>query len=170
MRSLAFASLLVLGACSEGASENKAAEEDKTNLQLAAGQWETVSEVTGMRKQDKGAPAMKADKGTKMEVQACVAETEAKKPPPALLAGLENATCTYQNIYMSRGRINASMTCKRPGLNGQLLVSTNGTYTDKSFDMTSTVNTLLAGEGDISFESKVTGRQTGACAAGAAGK
>lgn len=169
MRLLAFASLLVLGACSEG-GEKKAAEGDKTKLQLAAGQWQTESEVTAMRKQDEGAPAMKADQGTKMQVEACVAEAEAKKPPAALFAGLENATCTYQNIYMSRGRLNASMTCNRPGLDGQLLVSTNGTYTDKSFELTSTVNTLLAGEGDISFDTKVTGRHSGACQASAAGK
>jgi hypothetical protein len=170
MRSLAIASLLVLGACSEGGGEKKASEADKTKLELATGQWQAASEVTAMRKQDKGAPAMKADKGTKMEVKACVAQGEGKKPPAALLAGVENATCTYQNIYMSRGKINASMVCRRPGLDGQLLVSTNGTYTDKSFDLTSTVNTLLAGEGDISFDSKVTGRHAGTCTSGAAGK
>ena len=162
MRVLAFASLLVLGACSEGGGEKKA-EGDKSKLQLAAGQWQSAAEVTDMRQQDKGAPALKADKGTRMEVQACVAQAEGKKPPAVLLAGLENATCTYQNIYMSRGRINAAMNCTRPGL-GQLLVSTNGTYTDKSFELTSTVNTLLAGEGDISFDAKVSGRHTGACA------
>lgn len=166
MRSLAFASLIVLVACSQGGGEKKADKADKTKLQLAAGQWQGASEVTDMRKQDEGAPAMKADKGTKMEVQACVAEGEGKKPPAALLAGVDNAECTYQNIYMSRGKLNASLICKRPGLDGQLLVSTNGTYTDKSFDLTSTVNTLLAGDGDISFDTKVTGRHTGACAAG----
>jgi hypothetical protein len=166
MRSLAFATLIVLGACSEGGGEKKASEGDKAKLELAAGQWQTAGEVTAMRRQDTGAPAMKADKGTRMAVEACVAEGEGKKPPPVLLAGLENATCTYQNIYMSRGKLNASMVCKRPGLDGQLLVSTNGTYTDKSFDLTSTVNTLLASDGDISFDTKVTGRHGGACAAG----
>ena len=162
MRLIAVATLLVLGACSEG-GEKKPAEPDKTALQLAAGQWQSSSEVTDMRKQDKGAPAMKADKGTKMEAAACVAEADAKNPPPALLAGLEDASCTYQNIYMARGRINASMTCTKPGLSGQLLVSADGTYTDKSFELTSTVNTMLPGDGDISFDSKVTGRHSGAC-------
>jgi hypothetical protein len=165
MRSLAFASLIVLGACSDGGGEKKADKVDKTKLELAAGQWQTTSEVTDMRKQDKGAPAMKADKGTRMEAGACVAQGEGKKPPAALLAGLENATCTYQNIYMSRGKINASMTCNRPGL-GQIMVASNGTYTDKSFELSSQANTLLAGEGDISFDSKITGRHTGACTAG----
>jgi hypothetical protein len=166
MRSLVFTALTVLGACSEGGGEKKAAEGDKTKLELAVGQWETASEVTDMRKQDEGAPAMKADKGTKMAVRGCVAEGEGKKPPAALLAGLEDATCTYQNIYMSRGRINASMNCTRPGLDGQLLVSTNGTYTDKGFDLTSTINTLLSSDGDISFDAKVTGRHAGACTPG----
>lgn len=166
MRSLAFASLIVLGACSEGGGEKKAAETDKSKLELAAGQWQATGEVTAMRKQDKGAPAMKADKGTKMEAEACVAKGEGKKPPAALLTGLENATCTYQNIYMSRGRINASMTCNKPGLDGQLMVAGSGTYTDKTFDVTTTVNTLLAGDGDISFDTKITGRHSGACTTG----
>lgn len=165
MRTLAIASLIVLGACSEGGGEKKAAEADKTKLELATGQWQATSEVTAMRQQDKGAPAMKADKGTKMAVEACVAQGEGKKPPAALLAGLENADCTYQNIYMSRGKVNASITCNRPGL-GQIMVASSGTYTDKSFELTSQANTLLAGDGDISFDTKVTGRHTGACTAG----
>ena len=165
MRSLAFASLIVLGACSEGGGEKKAPEADTSKLQLAAGQWQTVSEVTDMKKEDDGAPAMKADKGTKMEVSNCVGEGEGKKPPAAVLAGLENASCEYQSIYMSRGRLNASMSCTRPGLNGQILVGTEGTYTDKSFDLTSNVRTLLASDGDISFNAKVTGAHAGACKA-----
>ena len=165
MRSLAIASLFVLGACSEAGGEKKAAEADKSKLELAAGQWQAATEVTGMTKKDEGAPAMKADKGTRMAVEACVAKGEGKKPPATLLAGLENATCTYQNIYMSRGKVNASMTCNRPGL-GQIMVSSSGTYTDKSFDVTSRVDTQLAGDGDISFDGKVTGRHSGACTAG----
>lgn len=166
MRLLAFASLLVLGACSEGGGEKKAAEPDKGKLELAAGQWETVSEVTDMKKEDEGAPAIKADKGTRMEVSNCVGKGEGKKPPAAVLAGLENASCEYQSIYMSRGRLNASISCTRPGLSGQILVGTEGSYTDKSFDLASNVRTLLATDGDVSFNSNVTGRQTGACTAG----
>lgn len=168
MRFIGFASLLVLAACSEGAAtEEKAAATDKSKLQLAAGQWETVSEVTAMKKEDEGAPAMKADAGTKTTISNCVGEAEGKKPPAAVLAGLDNAACEYQSIYMSRGRLNASMTCTHPGLSGNILVSTQGTYTDQGFDLTSDTRTLLATDGDISFNSKVAGRHTGACAPGA---
>lgn len=162
MRLLMVATLIGLGACSEGGEKNSV-KADQGASQLAAGQWLSTSEVTDMRKQDKGAPAMKADKGTRMEAKACVTEAEVKNPPPALLAGLDDSSCTYQNIYMARGRINASLTCTKPGLAGQLLVSADGTYTDKSFELTSTVNTVLPGDGDISFDSKVTGRHSGAC-------
>lgn len=169
MRALAFASLLVLGACSEGGEQKAAEPADTSKLELAPGQWEIVSEVTNMKQEDQGAPAMKAETGTRTTVSNCVGEGEGKKPPAAVLAGLENASCEYQNIYMSRGRLNASITCTRPDLSGNILVSTQGTYTDKSFDLTSNTRTLLATDGDVSFDSKVTGRHAGACTAPAAG-
>lgn len=170
MRLLAFASLLILAGCSEepGGGNKAAGGADKASLKLAAGQWETVSEVTDMKQEDQGAPAMKADAGTKMTVSNCIGEAEGKKPPASVLAGIEGADCQYQNIYMSRGKLNASMSCTRPGLSGQILVSTEGSYTDKSFDLTSNVRTMLATDGDISFNAKVVGRHIGACAAGPA--
>ena len=166
MRQLAFASLLVLAACSGGeAPDNAAAEQAaKANLQLAVGGWESVSEVTSMSREDEGEPRLKADAGTKTTVQACVAEGEGKRPPAALLAGIEGASCDYQNIYMSRGRLNATMNCKRPDLSGMVLVGVEGTYTDKSFDITSDVRTSLATDGDIRYRAKASGRHTGACA------
>lgn len=164
MRVIAFSSLLLLAACSEGgAADQKEAAVDKSKLVLAAGQWETISEVTNLTKEDDGAPAMKLDKGSKATVSNCVGEAEGKKPPAAVLAGIENASCEYQNIYMSRGRLNASITCTRPDLSGKILVSTQGTYTGNSFDLTSNARTMLVTDGDISFDAKLTGRHAGAC-------
>jgi hypothetical protein len=163
MRFIGFASLLALAACSDGAGKDETKAADKSKLQLAAGQWETVSEVTNMTSEDQGAPAIKAETGSKTTTSNCVGEAEGKKPPAATLAGLDNASCEYQNIYMSKGRLNASMICTRPGLSGNILVSTQGTYTDKSFELTSNSRTMLATDGDISFDSRVTGRHTGAC-------
>jgi hypothetical protein len=116
-----------------------------------------------MKKEDEGPPAIQAETGSKATISNCVGQGEGRKPPAAVLAGLDNAACEYQNIYMSRGRLNASMTCTRPGLSGNILVSTQGTYTDKSFDLTSNTRTLLATDGDVSFDSKLTGRHAGAC-------
>lgn len=167
MRALVLASIFVLGACSEGgSSDQKAAGKGAdAKVELAAGQWESVSEVTSLKKEDQGASALKLETGSKTTVQHCVGEGEGKKPNPALIAGLENASCEYQSVYMSRGRLNASMSCRRPGLSGQILVSAQGTYTDKSFDLTTDTRTLLVTDGDISFAAKVTGRHTGPCSA-----
>jgi len=121
--------------------------------------------VTSFKQEDKGAPAIKAHVGSKTTISNCVGKGEGKRPPAAVLAGLDNATCEYQSLYMSRGRLNASMTCKRPGLSGNILVSAEGAYTDKSFDLQSNARTLLATDGDVSFDAKLTGRQTGACTA-----
>jgi len=169
MRFIAFASLLALAACSEGGAPQKEAAKDTSKMELAAGQWETVSEVTEMNQEDGGAPAMKASPGTKTAGSVCVGEGEGKRPPAALLSGIENASCDYENIYMSSGRINASMSCTRPDLKGKVMVSTEGTYTDKGFDLTSDTRTSLVTDGDIHFKAKMTGRHAGVCTA-ASGK
>ncbi|HWH22310.1 MAG TPA: DUF3617 family protein, partial [Allosphingosinicella sp.] len=98
------------------------------------------------------------------------AEADAKKPPANLLAGIENASCQYDNFYMSNGRINAAIACTRPDLKGRVMVSTNGSYTEHSFDLDSDVATSLTTDGDIQFAAKVTGRHAGACKAEGATK
>ena len=161
MRSLAFASLLVLAACSDdaGADQNKAA--DTANVELAPGQWETTTEITSVTSQDNGTPVLKA--AEKTVVSTCVGEGEGRKPPPAVLSGMEE--CSYDTVYMSRGRVTAAMSCTEPGLAGKILVSTEGKYQAESFDTSAQIQTALSGDGDVTASAKITGRRTGECTA-----
>ena len=161
MRGFALIVLLALAACSEGeAPRNKTAE--TANLQLDPGQWELASEVQRSSPRDDGPPALKAETGTKSNVSGCVAETERKRPPAALLAATEDS-CEYRDFYMSGGRINATMVCKRPGLSGELRHSVNGNYKASEMNTEVQTETYLDGPGDLVLTSKVTGRRVGAC-------
>ncbi len=163
MRSLILP-LLLLAACSDGgdgaAADSKAKAEAAKNLKLAAGQWETVAEVTKLNKQDEGAPAINTPEGTKTNSALCVAEADAKKPPPALLAG-EGYECEYSNFYMSSGTLNAQLNCRREGLKGDVRMTVDGTYTADTIEANHSISTFLSGTGDVNIQSKLTGRRTG---------
>lgn len=164
MRILALVPLLLAAACSgESEADPKAADAaSKANLQLAAGQWETTAEYDNVEVTDGTEPAIKAAVGEKVTGGVCVAEGEGKKPQPSLFAA-EGDSCTYQNFYMSRGRLNADMRCRREGVSGDIMLAVQGTYTADSFDLTTDTRTILSGPGDIAASGKLTGRRAGEC-------
>lgn len=164
MRMLAFVPLLLVAACSEEKAADSGAAADKSKLELAAGQWETTAEYDNVRVTEGTTPAVKAVVGEKVAGSACVGEGEGKKPQPALFAA-PGDSCTYQNFYMSRGRINADMRCRREGVSGDIMVAVQGTYTADSLDLTTDTRTVLAGSGDIAATGKMTGRRVGECSA-----
>ena len=164
MRFIALTPLLILAACSEGEAPQKAETEAPAATQLGAGQWEMTSEVTDVTQRDNSPPAIKSPEGSKTTTSTCVAEADAKKPQPALLAP-EGFDCTYRDIYMGSGRINATFACKSAGLSGNIATVVNGSYTADTFEGTSVTETQLSGAGDVRIQSKLTGRRTGACTA-----
>ena len=166
MRLIALTPFLLLAACS-GGEEPKKAEADAPATQLSAGQWEVTSEVTQVTKRDEAPPAINAPEGSSTTTSICVPEADAKKPPPALFAR-EGFDCTYRDIYMSGGRINATLGCKSPGLSGDISTVVNGSYTADTIEGTSVTETRLVGSGDVKIAAKLTGRRTGACTAPAA--
>ena len=163
MRALLLLSLTALAACSE--AEQPKQEAPAPAAQLAAGQWEVTSEVTRFKESDAGPPAIRAKAGDKTTDTACIAEGQGKQPPPALFLGAKSGTCEYRNSYLSGGRMNASIACKRPGLSGDVLTSLDGNYTADSFEGTLDTSTYLSTNGDVAIGSKISGRRTGACTA-----
>ena len=163
MRLIALTPLLILAACSEG-SEPKKADATAAAKQLSAGQWEMTSEVTNVTQRDEGTPAIKVTQGDKTTSSVCIAEADAKKPQAALFAS-EGSECTHRDMYMSNGRINATLACKRPGLSGEIATLVNGNYTADTIEGTAVTETSLVGEGDVKIESKLTGKRVGDCAA-----
>ncbi len=166
MRKFLLLATAVLGACSSGEAEQK-------NVTAAAatgfapGQWETVMDVTRVDEVDKTTPALKLAAGDKVTTTSCVAEGQATTPPAIILAGLDGATCEYDNSYIRNGRVNVGMTCRKPGLDGTLGVVTEGTFKADSFEGNTTVHTTLSGAGDSVVIARLTGRRTGDCAAAA---
>jgi hypothetical protein len=167
MRLFILTPLLVLAACSEGEQAPKSDAQAPAPKQFAAGQWEMTSEVTKVTQRDKGAPALPGAEGSKTTSSSCVAEADVKKPQPALFVG-DALDCTNRDVYLSRGRVNATLTCKKAGTPGEVATIVNGTYTADSFEGTSVIETSFVGEGDVKMETKLTGRRTGECTAAAA--
>jgi hypothetical protein len=164
MRVFILTSFLVLAGCSEGEqAANKKADAPPAS-QLNAGQWEMTSEVTKVTQRDKSTPALPATEGSKTTTSSCVAEADVKKPQPALFVG-EGLDCTSRDVYMTRGRTNITLACKKAGLPGDIATIVNGTYTADTFEGTTTTETAFVGEGDVKIEAKLTGKRTGECSA-----
>lgn len=167
MRALIVIPLCLAAACSGGGAEKKAEEAADA---LQAGQWEISSEVSDFRSTDKATPALKAAAGEKATAAACIEAGNEDKPPAEMFAGV-GYECEYKDRYISGGRLNLSLECEREALEGNVMVSVEGTYKGDSFEGTSTATSFLPGDGDFVMNSKVSGRRTGpTCAAPAEDK
>lgn len=160
MRALIIVPLCLAAGCSGGEEANNSAE-TAAAARMEAGQWETTFEVTALRSTDGTTPVLKTKVGDKETGPTCLAASDADAPPPALFAG-PGYTCTYTNSYVRGGRINASLTCTRKGLAGQVMMMVNGRFTATSFEGTVDANSYLAGTGDFALSRKMSGRKTAA--------
>ena len=135
MRILLLAPLCLLAACSETAEADDKTAAKPATMALAAGQWETTTQITAMDTDEGFTPAIDGEVGGTSTVTSCIAEGQVEKPDAIVFAGVEGADCGYDNFYMSRGRINAAMSCTKPG-DARLLISADGSFTDTSFETT----------------------------------
>lgn len=162
MRRLLLLCLLSVAACSEAPPEK--APEAAAASELKPGQWEVTTEIRDIKSLDGGAPAIKPETLT---ASYCVAAGEGKKPPAVLLAGLPDAQCSQDSLYLTSGRLNASLSCTKPELKGKLMLSVNGTFTAESFETETSLQTYLSGEGDVQASATSKARRTGECTAAA---
>lgn len=159
---------LVLAACGE--APPAAPAEPPAAASLSPGQWEVTRTLTKLTKMDDGASVIKGAVGDKATLSACVEEAERTQPPAELLIGMADANCTSDSLYLSGGRVNASLACKPMGIGGAMNFSTRGTYTADTLTLTTSGSTQLAGSGDVRTEETLVARRTGACTAAAAAK
>ena len=169
MRQAIVIACVLLAGCDAGSPPPKQAEAPKAQA-LAAGQWETVAEVTDFTTMDAGSPAIDTPKGTKISNSVCVAAGEEKQPPALLLAGGPGYTCKYGNHYMSGGTLNSELDCTREGVRGQVMMGVDGSYTADTIEANQSITTYLPGTGDVRIAAKVTGRRVGECGAAAPAK
>lgn len=156
MRAFAVIALLAAASCSDDSAENKAAPVATP----PAGQWELTSQVTRFTATDNGTPRINTPVGTRATQSACVAA--AGRLPTALFSG-DNLTCTYGNYYVRNGTANTTLTCRREGLSGDILMTVSGTFGADNISLHRSVRTILTTDGDVQYEEDVTGHRTGAC-------
>jgi Protein of unknown function (DUF3617) len=153
---------LAAAACSGGDADNGQAAAEAPDS-LPAGTWKTELEVKSFRSADRATPALKAKAGDKEEATGCVTDADRAKPAPELFVG-SGYSCTYQNSYFRGGMINASLTCTRPELKGQVNMTVTGSYDKDGFEAQVDGASYLPGDGDFVMMRKVKGKVTpGAC-------
>jgi len=155
MRWIACTIVVSLAACG-GAAEQKAATKAAS---VAAGQWELTSEVTAFSKADAGPPAIDTPVGTRATETVCAT---AGRPPAELFSGAAY-DCRYDNYYARNGRLNATMICRREGLQGNIPLTADGDFTADTLEYSRDIRTSLSGNGDVQITQRVTGRRTGDC-------
>ena len=157
--------LLAAGCGAGGGDEKKA---DAPPALLPAGTWTVTSEVTGFRSLDKNPPALKAKVGDKETATIC-APKAAPEPPAALFAGT-GYQCAYKSAFIKDGLLNATLDCRRAGIEGSILMTVQGSYTAKGFDGTADTTAYLPGPGDFGMNRKISGTvKPGACTPSPAG-
>jgi hypothetical protein len=163
MRKLAWIAVgvTVLAACSDDGGQQKASG-TKAAMQLQPGQWEMTSEITNITMTQKGAPMAPIKAGTKVTIANCITPEQVKSPDATLFSGTKGS-CKYDNFYMANGRLNAQMTCAQPGQQGNLMMNIDGTYTPTTMEVSSDLDTNVAGAGNMKMSSKLTGKRIGEC-------
>jgi hypothetical protein len=155
---------LCLAAAACGSGDNSANDQEAAApATFPTGTWSSEFEVKSFRSTDQTTPALKAKVGDKEQASICVPQGQSDRPPANLFAG-GGYDCTYSNSYIKEGLINASLTCTRPELKGQVNMSVSGTYDAKSFEATVDSTSYLPGNGDFTMSRKVKGKLSpGAC-------
>jgi hypothetical protein len=162
MRGIFLAALAGVAACSGGGETAK--EVDPASIKLTPGEWELTSEITNLTLADQGAAAMPMKVGMKTTTKSCITPEQVEQPQPTMFASSKDS-CTYKNFYMSRGRLVASMSCKQPGADAEMLMTIEGKYSDTSMDVSVDMATSVSGPGDVKVNSKLSGRRLGDCPA-----
>ena len=158
MRALIMVPLCLAAACSSGGEEGNSTQ--KAAAQMEAGQWETNFEVTSIRSTDNSTPVLKAAAGDKETGTACITAADGATPPATIFAG-PGYECSYKNSYFRGGRINATLDCRREGIEGSIMMNANGNFQGSSFEGTVETASYLAGLGDFAMVRKMSGRKTG---------
>jgi outer membrane murein-binding lipoprotein Lpp len=156
------AALAMLAGCGEAEKEKAKASEVSA---IAPGLYQVTREVTAFRQTDRApTPQINTPAGTRSTDSICVAA--GAEPNGELFAGA-GSTCTYDNHYLRRGRLNSSLVCRRDGLGGEIRMTAYGTVAADGFEVNVDTTTYLNGDGDAAFTTRTVGRRTGDCQPGA---
>jgi hypothetical protein len=167
---LAASLVLALPACSsepEAQDTNMSAEEVAEKLKdmkIEPGQWEATNEILSATAPGVPADALKTMVGQKSTVSNCITPEQAAKPSANFLAAQQSNNCTYQAWDMNNGKMTGTMTCEGAGMPGKVIMTMNGDYGPKAYDLNMDMNTTgLPGGMTMNIKAKTTGRRVGEC-------
>jgi len=162
MRLITLVPVLALAACGGEAENNTKAAAAQS---IVPGQYEVTAEVAEFRQTDQGTPRINAPVGTRTTRSMCVPPGGAIVPD---LFADEGMSCQVgSSDYVRNGTINLTLRCTRPGTEGNINYVLSGTFDSEGFQGDRELTSLFVGEGDVFIYSRVQGRRTGECAAGA---
>ena len=164
MRKIWLSALAGVAACSGDGGSESANKVDPASIRIEPGEWELTTEITNMTLADQGSGALPMKVGMKTTTKSCITPEQVEQPQPTLFSSSKD-TCAYKNFYMSRGRLVASMSCQQPGIDGQMLMTVDGKYSDSSMDVSVEMAMSRSGPGDVKVNSKLSGRRLGECPA-----
>jgi len=155
--------MLPLAGCDEAAptnASNTAGAATAAPDTLAAGDYEVVAKVIGMRSTDGKTPLITAKPGDSITSRGCV---DAKGVPEPKLFAAAGDQCTAENPYFRGGTVNVTLSCTRKGVNGKIMVNVDGSTTAAGFKGDATTTTFIDGPGDYELRTELTGKRVGAC-------
>jgi hypothetical protein len=177
MRPLTLSALLVLASCSGGGSDEsrekateRTAQAPTQAVSLEPGEWEFATNITKSYVANRQATVVGAKSNSlpsapqSSTTKACIGPDQVEQPREALFTG-EREGCKYEHFYMSRGRLVAALSCPQP--NGEMNMSMDGSYTATTMDVSADTSIGVFGTGTLKVQSKISGRRTGPCPAGA---
>ncbi|MGK2909303.1 MAG: DUF3617 domain-containing protein [Sphingobium sp.] len=145
-------------------------------VKIEPGEWEATQEIvdvqmTGLPK-DAPANAMKQMIGQKNTIKHCITPEQAAKPGADFLAAQKDAKCTYENMDMSGGTINGTMSCSAPNSPKAVMKMTlRGTYQPSTYAMAMEMESQgMQGGMGMTMKLKSSGKRIGDCPASAAPK
>jgi hypothetical protein len=136
-------------------------------MKLKPGRWELTMnfaklEVDGMPPEAK--KAMEQMLGQGRTYATCLTKEEAEKPDGSFF-GQESTDCRYDTFTMGGGKVDATMTCKGQGVDGEAEAKMKlaGTYGADSYDMTMNMQGAAPNGKTMNMTMTVASKHVGDC-------
>ncbi len=133
--------------------------------QMKPGQWEIVTESVeiDMPNLPPEARAMTEQMmGKGVVIKEC-RTAEQIRPDTSFLTGKKDGSCTFSRYEQSGGRIDADISCKRPGGGSDTTQKIAGTFGAEAFDVQVDMKSDEGDKGVMTIKAKVRGKRTGEC-------
>jgi len=149
----------------QNASVETVAKTAQNAVKIQPGQWEISFAIDKMEMPGMPAGASERMKQTQ-KTSTCITPEQAAKPAGDLFAGKGSGDCKFDTFTMDGGKMNATMSCQRPGTPGTSKTVMSGTYgsTEFSNEVTSTMSGMPGGQ-TMTMHATSSGHRVGECPA-----